>query len=134
MRNSEKSLIFPNKCIRLRIICFRIFQGYSLFSYQGSKTIFLRLRVVFSNFYKIPYLFVVVNNFFHFFLGICFSRLIVSQSDNSYIVSFVIAFVNNFFRKKLNNSYFQIKRRRRDLNPRAGYPTYTLSRGTSSAT
>ena len=25
------------------------------------------------------------------------------------------------------------KRRRRDLNPRAGYPTYTLSRGTSSA-
>ena len=26
------------------------------------------------------------------------------------------------------------KRRRRDLNPRAGYPTYTLSRGTSSAT
>ena len=26
-----------------------------------------------------------------------------------------------------------IKRRRRDLNPRAGFPTYTLSRGTSSA-
>jgi len=26
------------------------------------------------------------------------------------------------------------KRRRRDLNPRAGYPTYTLSRGASSAT
>ncbi len=25
------------------------------------------------------------------------------------------------------------KRRRRDLNPRAGHPTYTLSRGTSSA-
>jgi hypothetical protein len=25
-------------------------------------------------------------------------------------------------------------RRRRDLNPRAGYPTYTLSRGASSAT
>ncbi len=27
-----------------------------------------------------------------------------------------------------------IWRRRRDLNPRAGYPTYTLSRGASSAT
>ncbi len=27
-----------------------------------------------------------------------------------------------------------IKRRRRDLNPRAGLPTYTLSRGASSAT
>ena len=26
-----------------------------------------------------------------------------------------------------------IKRRKRDLNPRAGHPTYTLSRGTSSA-
>ncbi len=29
--------------------------------------------------------------------------------------------------------YGAIKRRRRDLNPRAGFPTYTLSRGTSSA-
>ena len=28
---------------------------------------------------------------------------------------------------------FSAERRRRDLNPRAGYPTYTLSRGTSSA-
>ena len=27
-----------------------------------------------------------------------------------------------------------IWRRRRDLNPRAGHPTYTLSRGASSAT
>ncbi len=30
-------------------------------------------------------------------------------------------------------SFILVKRRRRDLNPRAGFPTYTLSRGTSSA-
>ena len=30
--------------------------------------------------------------------------------------------------------FLAFKRRRRDLNPRAGYPTYTLSRGASSAT
>ena len=29
--------------------------------------------------------------------------------------------------------YWQMKRRKRDLNPRAGCPTYTLSRGASSA-
>ena len=41
--------------------------------------------------------------------------------------------VNIFFQKNWTTHIFQIKRRRRDLNPRAGYPTYTLSRGTSSA-
>ena len=31
------------------------------------------------------------------------------------------------------SSVFWMKRRKRDLNPRAGFPTYTLSRGASSA-
>ena len=37
-----------------------------------------------------------------------------------------LTFLKKFFLHKL-------KRRRRDLNPRAGFPTYTLSRGASSA-
>ena len=44
-------------------------------------------------------------------------------------ISQSVSFVNNFF-----IIFKKIKRRRRDLNPRAGFPTYTLSRGTSSAT
>ena len=42
-------------------------------------------------------------------------------------------FVNNFFQNFLS-FYFAVERRWRDLNPRAGRPTYTLSRGASSAT
>ena len=39
------------------------------------------------------------------------------------------------FSKKIRTTHIvNNKRRRRDLNPRAGFPTYTLSRGTSSAT
>ena len=34
---------------------------------------------------------------------------------------------------KFFRNYFQTKRRKRDSNPRAGCPTYTLSRGASSA-
>ena len=52
--------------------------------------------------------------------------------DNPFIISCIEAYVNNFFRKKLNNSYLQIKRRRRDLNPRAALTTYSLSRGAPS--
>ena len=35
-----------------------------------------------------------------------------------------------FWKKKI---IWKIERRKRDLNPRAGFPTYTLSRGASSA-
>ena len=54
--------------------------------------------------------------------------------DSLIILSNHSSFVNNFSQKNSNNSYFKSERRKRDLNPRAGYPTYTLSRGTSSAT
>ena len=92
-------------------------------------------------------------NFFHFLFCGAFS-----QRVSSYIISFVSVFVKNFFDffQKLFWYYFdtlfscfpnyglqfspnirqdfsRIKRRRRDLNPRAGFPTYTLSRGASSA-
>ena len=55
------------------------------------------------------------------------------------ILSQLRFFVNTFFNlfsKKLSAfcAYQGIdERRRRDLNPRAGFPTYTLSRGASSA-
>ena len=42
-------------------------------------------------------------------------------------------FVNNFF-WFFSKSFLVVERRWRDLNPRAGRPTYTLSRGASSAT
>ncbi|RGS35356.1 hypothetical protein DWX93_16800, partial [Roseburia hominis] len=59
-----------------------------------------------------------------YFLLLLFQKPLLSVllilRDNSFIISCIEAYVNNFFRKKLNNSYLQIKRRRRDLNPRAG--------------
>ena len=81
-------------------------------------------------------------------------------SSNFYILSQSLAFVNNFFKflffvfadclseyqwyhtqvfmstTFFNNSqklFRKMERRKRDLNPRAGFPTYTLSRGASSA-
>ena len=69
------------------------FQGFSLFSYQGS----LLLSIKRGNLYILPRIRPLVNNFL---------KIILKKTE----------------------------RRRRDLNPRAGFPTYTLSRGTSSAT
>ena len=60
-----------------------------------------------------------------------------SHSDLN-ILSDLFRIVNTFF--YFFSSFFDIdffaekKRRKRDLNPRAGHPTYTLSRGASSAT
>ena len=39
----------------------------------------------------------------------------------------------NFFSNFFFKIFDQIERRKRDLNPRASFPTYTLSRGASSA-
>ena len=56
-------------------------------------------------------------------------NVLLPQKVSLYSLSHEIRHVNNFFSKHV---YF-VKRRRRDLNPRAGFPTYTLSRGASSA-
>ena len=50
-------------------------------------------------------------------------------SDSLYILSCSSCLVNTFFQLFLR----KLKRRRRDLNPRAAQTTYTLSRGASSA-
>ena len=68
------------------------------------------------------YFTVQLSRFFRYILLLLFS-------DNLFNISSSYFLVNNFF-----IIFKKIKRRRRDLNPRAGFPTYTLSRGTSSAT
>ena len=77
--------------------------------------------------------FLFVKNFFkffqNFFNGFCDSSLISNSFTLSHSFLNVKYFFEVFYFFKIQN----FKRRRRDLNPRAGYPTYTLSRGTSSA-
>mgnify|MGYP007096283828 CR=1 FL=1 len=68
------------------------------------------------------------TTFLNYFL-LLFLNLSNSNSD---ILSYIFLLVNNFF-EVFFKSYFQTKRRKRDSNPRAGCPTYTLSRGASSA-
>ena len=79
----------------------------------------------------LPHLFLFVKNFFKFFQNF-FDEVFVFIDDLSTLPQ-VESFVNHFFWffkfKILKNQ----KRRRRDLNPRAALTTYTLSRGTSSA-
>ena len=72
------------------------------------------------------------------------SRLFHCLVINVHLLSFLatalifyhlsVALSTTFFKKLQFHILADIKRRRRDLNPRAGHPTYTLSRGTSSAT
>ena len=59
--------------------------------------------------------------------------VLVATRDNFYILPQPSALVNIFFQKNNNFIFENLKRRKRDSNPRAGHPTYTLSRGTSSA-
>ena len=51
------------------------------------------------------------------------------------ILLLLILNFSNFNRTEVKNKFLYLwkKRRKRDLNPRAGCPTYTLSRGASSA-
>ena len=64
-----------------------------------------------------------------FQMNFCDSLLISNSFTLSHSFLNVKYFFEVFYFFKIQN----FKRRRRDLNPRAGYPTYTLSRGTSSA-
>ena len=112
-----------------------------------------------DSFYILSKAFLFVKNFFNFFNFFQSFYLLRSLSRVSLdIISFVFLNVNTFFKvfsfsSKLilyHSRYHLIiltyknywlsssfsddtKRRKRDLNPRAGHPTYTLSRGTSSA-
>ena len=99
---------------------------------------------LFQNFYlfcnpfcwlELLYLTILCNPCQLLFLLFYFPKYAVLTFCNCYILSLLLFFVNYFFYFFVfPNNWQKIKRRRRDLNPRAGYPTYTLSRGTSSAT
>ncbi len=58
--------------------------------------------------------------------------LLLFSRDSLFILSQSQSLVNNFF--YFFKTFSCSERRRRDLNPRAAQTTYTLSRGTSSAT
>ena len=131
-----------------------MFKGWCclLFSYQGSFLLFFSS----DSFYILSKAFLFVKNFFNFFQSFYLLRSLSRVSLD--IISFVLLNVNTFFKVFsfsskliLHHSRYRLiiptyknywlsssfsddtKRRKRDLNPRAGHPTYTLSRGTSSA-
>ena len=93
---------------------------------------FFRAVLFVSSSFILPNTQLFVNNFFLLF----YIALLWNSATNFDILSHSFSFVNKFlnFIFKLLFCHADIKRRRRDLNPRAGHPTYTLSRGTSSAT
>ena len=107
-------------------ISLKNFQG--LLSIVQLSMFFFVVAVSCDSFYIISKCFMFVNNFFKLFF-VAFLNLSNSNSD---ILSYIFLLVNNFF-EVFFKSYFQTKRRKRDSNPRAGCPTYTLSRGASSA-
>ena len=111
--------------VRSREISLKNFQG--LLSIVQLSMFFV-VAVSCDSFYIISKCFMFVNNFFNYFL-LLFLNL---SSSNSDILSYIFLLVNNFF-EVFFKRYFQTKRRKRDSNPRAGCPTYTLSRGASSA-
>ena len=110
---------------------------YILFNLQFSRYFCLLLSVVFlsSNSHILSQAVRFVNNFFtflNFFFFKRFSFALLLFSSVLYITMSIfvcqhvfLSFFENLFSKK--------ERRKRDLNPRAGCPTYTLSRGASSA-
>ena len=135
------------------IILLWIFQGYSLFSYQCS-LLFLATLICYHTQERLSTTFLF---FFSAFLSWCvvafrqrwystkssfvcqelfhFSFQMFQFFATAWLFYQIIRRLSTtFLKKNSNNSYFKSERRKRDLNPRAGYPTYTLSRGTSSAT
>ena len=110
---------------------FQIFQGY--FTVQLSRLFVLLLL---SSFCIIPKLSSLVKNFFKLFFAVLFDLFRSRSRQLVYIITrfFICQHVFSFFYKFFMSFYVKPKRRRGDLNPRAGFPTYTLSRGTSSAT
>ena len=109
-----------------------------------------------DSFYILSKAFLFVKNFFNFFQSFLFTLLVLtsqlrynticSSQCQYFFQSFSFSFepvlyhlwyhfVTLTYKNYWLSSSFpdDIKRRKRDLNPRAGHPTYTLSRGTSSA-
>ena len=142
-------------CSVIKVLCFVVVLGDSLFiiSYQDwfVKNFFHFFeRFSFNRFCPICYLkrdnsdilSCVVLFVKNFFLICCNFLNFHVFSNNLQFLFFTTRLyyqtlwcLSTTFSKKIWTTHIvNNKRRRRDLNPRAGYPTYTLSRGTSSAT
>ena len=111
------------------------FQGFtycSIFDFQGSLllSVSAATRLVYQMLFCLSTTFLFIfSNFFEVRRS-CFTRRLLTLSYLLVVVKQKFLFFH--FRVKKNN-HLEMKRRKRDLNPRAGCPTYTLSRGASSA-
>ena len=94
---------------------------------------FLRLHFLAErvNFYILSQLILFVNTFFIFLIVYIFETIKKFSKSTVNILTLLIQNVNSIF--LFLSVILTDKRRRRDSNPRAGHPTYTLSRGASSA-
>ena len=76
----------------------------------------------------------IILKIFQGYFTVQLSRFFVVVSATACLYYHKHLLLSTTFFKNLQFHIFAFsKRRRRDLNPRAGHPTYTLSRGTSSA-
>ena len=134
----------------------------SYWNFQGCIAVYLSrfcVAVLSGNSDIISYVVRSVNNFFKVFSNFFHQRFVLFLRGGILYYHIFQTFVNTFFklfstafvrlstgrfslckkRKKRNLNHLRfsfllvVKRRKRDLNPRAGCPTYTLSRGASSA-
>ena len=112
--------LFYHRTFRLSRTFFNLF-------FEALSNFFAVLSI--SNSFILSNSFAFVKNFFNLFFGLVFSNL--SPTLLSYQMWNCLS---RTFSTKNIILFLAFKRRRRDLNPRAGYPTYTLSRGASSAT
>ena len=105
---------------------FKEFSGFVV--YCSVINVLFVVAVSCDSFYIISKCFMFVNNFFKLFFVAFFESL---KQQLWYIIIYLLVCQQLFW--SFFKSYFQTKRRKRDSNPRAGCPTYTLSRGASSA-
>ena len=75
----------------------------------------------------------VCQELFSSFLKLFNESFVIRYSSATRLLYHIHFWMSSTFLKFFIFKIKNLKRRRRDLNPRAGHPTYTLSRGTSSA-
>ena len=99
-----------------------IFRVVSLFNYQGSV-----VAAFASDSFILSQLIFIVKHFFKVFEKVFWIVLTICSFQTALLCYHRICGLSTIF-------FLIVERRWRDLNPRAGRPTYTLSRGASSAT